>query len=246
MPNHLGPRPTPAGVFHTTRWSLVLAARENNGPQSEEALEQLCRTYSPALYAYLRRAGHGREDAQDLTQDFLSQLVQKDWLDRLQDQRGRFRSFLLTFLKHFLMDERRKNHTLKRGGGTHLISLEDCEAWEKESLVMDGLTPEQMFDRRWAQTMMARALDELRGWYAKQGQLVLFEQLRDLQPGEHGPSSHAEIAAGLGLDAAALNVAARRFRQRYGDYLRREVAQTVVDPQEVQAELRQLVEAFAR
>ena len=238
--------PTPAGVFHTTHWSVVLTAREGSGPQSEEALEQLCRTYSPALYAYLRRVGHGREDAQDLTQDFLSQFVQKEWLERLQDQRGRFRGFLLTFLKHFLEDERLRNGALKRGGGARWVSFEECESWESGALAAAELTPEQMFDRRWAQTVMARALEQLRTWYVKQGQLALFDQLRELQPGEHGPRSHAEIAAGLGLNVATLNTAAQRFRQRYANQLRREVAQTVLDPQEVQAELRQLVEAFAR
>ena len=238
--------PTPAGVFHTTHWSVVLAAREGIGPQSEAALEQLCRTYSPALYAYLRRAGHGREDAQDLTQDFLSQFVQKEWLERLQDQRGRFRSFLLTFLQNFLSDQQRRSDTVKRGGSVLLLSLEECEEWEDEALTAEELTPEQMFDRRWAQTVMARALESLHVWYVKQGQLALFEQLRDLQPGEHGPRSHAEIAAGLGINVEALNTAAQRFRRRYAEHLRREVAQTVLDPQEVQAELRQLVEAFAR
>ncbi len=238
--------PTPAGVFHTTHGSVVLAAREGSGPQSEAALELLCRTYSPALYAYLRRAGHGREDAQDLAQEFLSRFVQKEWLERLQDQRGRFRSFLLTFLKHFLHDERRRNGALKRGGGARLVSFEECEAWESEALAAEGLTPEQMFDRRWAQTVMARALESLRAWYVKQGQLGLFEQLRELQPGEHGPRSHAEIAAALGINVETLNTAAQRFRRRYAEHLRREVAQTVLDPQEVQAELRQLVEAFAR
>ena len=238
--------PTPAGVFHTTHWSIVLLAREGSGPQSEAALEQLCRTYSPALYAYLRRAGHGHEDAQDLTQEFLSQFVHKEWLEHLQDQRGRFRSFLLTFLKNFLSDERRRNGALKRGGGARLVSFEAGEAWENEARAADGLTPEQMFDRRWAQTVMAQALDQLRAWYVKQGQLALFEQLRELQPGERGLRSHAEIAAGLGLGVESLNTAALRFRRRYAEYLRREVAQTVLDPQEVQVELRQLVEAFAR
>ncbi len=246
MPNDFGPVPTPAGVFHTTHWSVVLAAREGSGPQSEAALEELCRTYSPALYAYLRRAGHRREDAQDLAQDFFSKFLAKGWLNRLHDQRGRFRSFLLTFLKHFLADERGRTETVKRGGSTRLVSFEECEAWEREELAAEGLTPEQMFDRRWAQTVMARAQESLRAWYVKQGQLALFEQLRDLQPGEHGPHNHAKIAAGLGLNAAALNTAALRFRRRYAEHLRREVAQTVLDPQEVQAELRQLVEAFAR
>ena len=175
--------PTPAGVFHTTHWSVVLTAREGSGPQSEAALEQLCRTYSPALYAYLRRVGHRREDAQDLTQDFLSQFVQKEWLERLQDQRGRFRGFLLTFLKHFLEDERRRNGALKRGGGARWVSFEECESWESGALAAAELTPEQMFDRRWAQTVMARALEQLRTWYVKQGQLALFDQLRGIAAG---------------------------------------------------------------
>jgi RNA polymerase sigma-70 factor (ECF subfamily) len=146
------------------------------------------------VYAYLRRDGHSPEDAQDLTQEFLSRLVHKDWLAHLQDQRGRFRSFLLTFLKHFLSDQRQRAKRLKRGGGRALVSLDAFEEEDRAKFEpVDGLTADQTYERRWAQAVMAQAAARLREDYAARGKLALFDQLKDLQPGEAGKRSYAKL-----------------------------------------------------
>jgi DNA-directed RNA polymerase specialized sigma24 family protein len=237
----------PAGrVFVTTHWSVVLRAREKDSPDSQAALERLCRTYWPPLYAYVRRQGFSTHDAQDLTQEFLGRLVQKEWLSHLQDQRGKFRSFLLTFLKHFLSDERDRANAQKRGGGQTLISLDACEAEERGALgPVHGLSGDQLYDRRWARAVMDEAARRLREDYIARGKAELFEQLKDLQPGEHGARNYAEIGAALGLTEQAVKNAAHTFRRRYGDLLRDEIAQTVDDPSEVEAEVQHLMQIFA-
>ena len=239
---------TPAGrVFVTTHWSVVLRARDKDSPDSEAARERLCRTYWPPLYHYLRREGHSPQDAQDLTQEFLSRFLHRDGLDHLKDQRGKFRSFLLTFLKHFLSDERDRANALKRGGGQQLISLDACEAEERDALgPVDGLSADQIYDRRWARAVMDEAARRLREEYTARGKTELFEQLKDVQPGEHGAQSYAEIGAALGLTEQAMKNAVHGFRRRYGELLRDEIAQTVDDPGEVEAEVQHLMQVFAR
>jgi len=235
------------GVFQTTQWRVVLAAKEGGSPAAAEALEKLCETYSPAIYAYLRRSGHGPEDAQDLAQEFLSRFVHRDWLQHLEDQRGKFRSFLLTFLRHFVADQRRREKAQKRGGGKMFISLDACTADEQEDLAsMNGFTPDEIFERRWARLVMTRALDCLRADYLRRGKISLFEHLQTLCPGDQDSSSHAEIAASLGISVQAIKNASRAFRRRYAEFMRREVAETVLDPREVGAELAHLVNLFSR
>jgi RNA polymerase sigma-70 factor (ECF subfamily) len=235
------------GVFQTTQWHIVLAAKNGNSPEADAALEELCRVYSPALFAYLRRSGYTFADAQDLAQEFLSRFVHKEWLNHLEDQRGKFRSFLLTFLKHFLSDERRRASAQKRGGGKILISLDACEADERDSIgPVDGLTPDQIYERRWAQAMMTRALEQLREEYARRGKSALFEHLKEQHPGERGANSHASIARDLAMTTQAVKNALHSFRRRYAELMRREVAQTVLDPREVSDELDHLVGLFGR
>jgi DNA-directed RNA polymerase specialized sigma24 family protein len=203
--------------------------------------------YSRSIYAYLRRTGHEVEDAKDLAQEFLSRFVHRDWLNHLEEQRGKFRCFLLTFLKHFLSDEWRRANALKRGGGRMLISLDACEAEERDALApADGLTPDQVYERRWAETVMTRAFERLRADYARRGKSDLFEQLKDLQPGERDSHSHAQIAATLGMTVPAIKSAALSYRRRYADCMRREVAETVLDPREASEELEHLVRVFGR
>jgi RNA polymerase sigma-70 factor (ECF subfamily) len=239
--------PATVQCFATTHWSVVLAAREPDAPRAAAALDKLCRTYWPPLYAYIRREGYGMEDAQDLTQEFLSRLVHKEWLNHLHDQRGKFRSFLLTFLKHFLSHERDRANALKRGGGQIWISLDACEAEERDALgPVDGLSADQIFDRRWARAVMDEAAGRLREEYVKRGKAELFEQLKNLQPGEHANRSYSEIGAALGLTEQAMKNAVHSFRRRYGELLRDEIAQTVDAPGEVEAEVRDLMQIFAR
>ena len=234
-------------VFVTTHWSVVLSARQKDSPGATSAQEHLCRTYWPPLYNYLRRDGYSLEDAKDLTQEFLTRFLHKEWLNHLQDQRGKFRSFLLTFLKHFLSDERDRANALKRGGGQKLISLDACEAEERDTLgPADGLSADQIYDRRWARAVMDEAARRLREEYAARGRAELFEQLKDLQPGEHGEKGYAKIGAAFGLSEQAVKNAAHRFRRRYAELLRDEIAQTVDTPAEVEAEVQHLMQVFAR
>jgi RNA polymerase sigma factor (sigma-70 family) len=239
---------TDAGrVFATTHWSVVLAAKQSDGLLADDALEKLCRSYWPPLYAYIRREGYGVQDAQDLTQEFLSRFIQKEWLGHLQDQRGKFRSFLLTFLKHFLSDERDKAGAQKRGGGKTLLSLDDTLAEERYlSAPAKGLSPDQLFDRRWAETVMERALSRLREEYEARGKTALFEQLKEIQPGEHGQASYAEIGARLGLAEGTIASAVHRLRQRHREILRDEIARTVARPEEIDEEIRSLLAILSR
>ena len=234
-------------AFATTHWSVVLAARLPDSSNAAAALEKLCRTYWRPLYAYIRREGYDVPDAQDLTQEFFSHLLEKDYLSHLHDQRGKFRSFLLTFLKHFLSHERDRANALKRGGGQSWISLDACEAEEREALgPVDGLSADQIYDRRWARAVMDQAAGRLREEYVKRGKAELFEELKNLQPGEHADRSYSEIGAALGLTEQAMKNAVHSFRRRYGELLREEIAQTVDHPGKVEVEVQDLMQIFAR
>jgi RNA polymerase sigma-70 factor (ECF subfamily) len=240
------PPSDPSGrAFVTTHWSVVLSAQEKDSPNSAAARERLCRIYWAPLYHYLLRDGHSRHDAQDLTQEFLSRFLHRDGLDHLHDQRT-FRSFLIKFLKNFLSDERSRANAQKRGGGKQLIPLDAYEAEEREALgPVDGLSADQIYDRRWAQAVMDEAARRLRDEYAKRGKTELFDQLKDLQPGEHGEKSYAEIAAAFGLTEQAFKNAVIRFRRRYAELVRDEIAQTVEAPDEIEAEVQHLKRVFA-
>jgi len=223
-----------------------MAAKRSDGLLADFALERLCRAYWPPLYAFIRREGYDAHEAQDLTQEFLSRFVQKEWLGFLQDQRGTFRSFLLTFLKHFLAEQRVRACAQKRGGGQPLLSLDNCEAEEREALgSVDGLPADQLYDRRWARAVMDEAARRLREEYAARGRTALFEVLKELQPGEHGESSYAEIGATLGLTEQAVKNAVHSFRRRFGEVLREAIAHTVDGPGEVESELQYLKKVFA-
>ena len=151
------------GVFATTHWSVVFTARDGDTSEALAALERLCRSYWKPVYAYIRRDGCQPADAQDLTQEFFRRFIEKEWLDHLQHRRGKFRSFLLTFLKHFLSDERDRAGAQKRGGGQAILSLDELQAEESHGFEPSGsLTADQVFERRWAQTMMERAVTRLR------------------------------------------------------------------------------------
>lgn len=239
--------PDAGGVFATTHWSVVLAAKAGGSLQSDEAMEKLCRAYWPPLYAYIRREGHGATEAQDLTQEFFARLLAKDYLQHLRHQEGKFRSFLLTFLKHFLSDERDKAGAQKRGGGRTFVSLDETSAEDRYlDASSNGLSPEQIYDRRWAQTVMERALNRLREEYAADGKAALFDELKDIQPGEHGESSYAEIGARLGLAKGTIASAVHRLRKRHREILREEIAHTVTRPEEIDEEIRNLLAVLSQ
>ena len=233
--------------FATTHWSVVLAARDRVSPGASEALNDLCRAYWPPLYSYIRRQGHDVAEAQDLTQEFFARLLERDYLARLDQQRGKFRSFLLAFVKHFLSEQRDKARAQKRGGGQTLLSL-DAGVGEEGYLSepVDELTPEQIFERRWVQTLLQRAFDRLAAEYVKVDKAALFEALKDFQPRQPGSLTYAQIGAGLGTTEAAVKSAMQRMRQRHREILREEIAQTVTSAKEVEEEIRHMREVLNR
>jgi RNA polymerase sigma-70 factor (ECF subfamily) len=199
------------------------------------------------VYAYIRREGRVPADAQDLTQEFFRRFIEKEWLEHLQHQRGKFRSFLLTFLKHFLSDQRDRANAQKRGGGQALISLDEMADEERHAFARsDSLTADQVFERRWAQTLMERSVGRLRQEYVDAGKGNLFDQLKDLEPGERGARSYVEIGARFGLSEAGVKSAVHRLRLRHRDLLRREIASTLDSSEDVDEEIRQLMRALGQ
>jgi RNA polymerase sigma-70 factor (ECF subfamily) len=227
--------------FPTTHWSLVMAAGHASSTQSQEALEKLCRVYWPALYAYVRRQGHGPQDSEDLTQEFFARFLEKDYLKRADRERGKFRTFLLTSLKHFLVNEWKKNQAVKRGAG--LVVACDFHAAEAGYAAAGSaaLNPEELFERRWAEAMLEQAVSRLRKEYSAFGKLAVFDALKDMLLGERSEIPYAELAGQLNMSEGAIKVAVHRLRHRYQEVLHAEVAQTVESPTEVEAELRHIV-----
>ena len=224
--------------FATTHWSVVLAAKQGDAAGADVALEKLCRAYWPPLYAYIRRDGHDITEAQDLTQDFFARLLAREYLQKLHHQEGKFRSFLLAYVKNFLLEQRRRGRAQKRGGGCEFISLNQPVGEEGYLLEpVDELTPIEVFDRRWAQGILQTALDRLRQEYATLGQVALFDVLQDYQPREPGGRSYAQLGEDLGMTEAAVKWAVHRMRERHGELLREEIAQTVTRPEEIDEEL---------
>jgi RNA polymerase sigma factor (sigma-70 family) len=247
MPRLVPGTPTHAQWFVTTHWSVVLAAQDGGSPEASAALNDLCRAYWPPLYSYIRRRGHDVAEAEDLTQEFFARLLERDYLARLDHRRGKFRSFLLAYLKHFLSEQREKARAQKRGGGIKLLSL-DASTGEEGYCAepADQLTPEQIFERCWVQTLLQRALDRLAGEYVNSGKTALFEALKDFQPRQPGSLSYAQIAADLGTSEAAIKSAMQRLRQRHRELLREEIAQTVSSANEVEEEIRHMREVLNR
>ena len=230
------------GWFVTTDWSVVLNAKENDSACASEALEKLCKIYWRPLYTFIRRNGYMPADAQDLTQEFFSRLLSKEYLRHLRDQRGKFRSFLLTFVKHFLSDERAKASAQKRGGGRVPLSLEDTSVEDQcVAEAADHLSPDQVFERSWAQTVLNQALARLAEEYHASGKSALFEILKDAQPGEHGPKTYAQLGVELGMSEVAIKSALHRLRRRHREILREEIANTVTRPEDVDEEIRYLI-----
>ncbi len=232
--------------FTTTHWSVVLSAREHDSPQAAAALEKLCRTYWYPLYAYVRRQGHDEPSAKDLTQEFFFRLLQKNRLDQVQREKGRFRSFLLASLKHFLADEWDKAQAQKRGGGQPLLSLDDDTAEDRYQIEpADNLTPDKLFEQRWALTLLDQAKTRLKEEYAQAGKADFYERLRVFEAADPDAPTYAQVAAEFGLTESAVKSAAHRLRQRYGELVREEVAHTVERPEEVDSEIRYLISVIS-
>jgi RNA polymerase sigma factor (sigma-70 family) len=228
-------------AFTTTHWSVVLEA-QGESPAAQEALEKLCRTYWRPIFAFLRRQGLRPDEAEDITQGFFAELLERRSLDAVRKEKGRLRSFLLGGLKYFLANEERRTMAIKRGKGQRLIPLDELHAGDRiEIEAADPMTAEMIYERRWALTVLERVLSRLKDEYRTAGNATLFDSLKELLPDEPGSPSQAEIAARLGLTENAARQAFYRFRRRYQAILREEIANTVATPGDIEDELRHLI-----
>lgn len=245
MPAHSQSNQTQAS-FPTTQWSRVIAAGDPNGPGARESLTALCGIYWYPLYAYVRKRGHSPEQAQDLTQDFFTRLLEKGLIAEADPNRGRFRAFLRAVCFDFLANEHDRRNAKKRGGGRAALSIdaEDAEGRYAKEYSHD-LTPERIFDRTWALTLLSRVLDELKREYENGGRLSLFEDLKGFLIDGAQAVPYQDLASKLGVSEGAARVAVHRLRRRYGYLLREQIAATVDDPADVDDEIRALFAALA-
>jgi RNA polymerase sigma factor (sigma-70 family) len=232
------------GRFATTRWSVVLAAGQLESPESNQALATLCRVYWYPLYAYARRRFQRPDEAQDLTQGFFAELLEKDYLQSVDPKRGKFRAFLLVAFKHYLAKERDKAAAQKRGGGRRTLPL-DFQVGESRYLLepADQTTPEIIYERRWALTLLDQSLTQLRQEFTNAGKQRLFEGLKESLTGDGSGRPYSQLAADLDMTELAVKVAVHRLRRRYREILRAAIAETVASPDEIDDELRDLFAA---
>jgi RNA polymerase sigma-70 factor (ECF subfamily) len=224
-------------VFATTHWSVVLATADEASSQSTEALEQLCRTYWYPLYAYVRRRGYRPEDAEDLTQEFFLRLLRKNYLANVDPSKGKFRSFLLAAINHFLANEWDRTNAVKRGGRVTFVALDLDSAEQRLAETSLEHLPEQIFERCWALAFLQKVLGRLRAEVVQAGHGAHFEELKVFLTGDKPPDSYATLAGKLGTNEASLRKEVQRLRHRYGELLREEIARTVASPAEVEDEL---------
>lgn len=230
--------------FPTTAWTQVISAGRHPDTQGVDALASLCERYWQPIYAYVRRSGYSSDDAQDLTQEFFARVLEKNYIERADRSKGRFRSFLLSSLQYFLCDEGDRRGALKRGGGRPSLPFElrdgeDCygqEPWHDE-------TPQRIFERRWALALLDRVLDRLRNDAIRQARGEHFDRLKGFLL-EAGDVPYAAVAAELGVSEGSLKVAIHRLRRKYRDFFRDEIAATVASPGEVQGEIQYLLNAL--
>jgi len=233
---------TQNGVFASTHWSVVLTAGEGQSPQASEALEKLCQAYWQPLYVYARRRGYSPEDAQDLTQQFFALFLRKRSFSLADPSRGRFRVFLLKSLQHFLADDWKRAHRIKRGGGAPEVSMDSYHAEDRIAIELaDTKTPEGAYEQRWAVTLIEQVLTALRQEFNAADKARLFEELSGFIWGDKSTASYAEIAGHLNLTEGTVKVAVHRLRQRFRELLRAEVAHTVARPEDIDGELRHLI-----
>ena len=228
-------------AFNTTHWSVVLEA-QGESPAAQEALEKLCRTYWRPIYGFVRRQGAGTEDAEDLTQGFFALLLERKDLNTVRKKKGRLRSYLLASVKHFLADESRHSMAVKRGKGQRLIPLDVIRERERVDVERsDRLTADQIYERRWAFTVLEQVMARLRDEYRSAGNLRFFDQMRKMLMDEADRPSQAQVAIEFDMTENAVKQAFYRFRQRYQTLLRDEIAHTVAMPGDIEDELRHLI-----
>jgi len=234
-------------AFVTTHWSVVLTAGRTDTTSACDALAKLCQSYWYPLYSYVRRRGYSPEDAEDLTQEFFARFLAQNWVERADREKGRFRTFLLSAMHHFLANEWDRARAQKRGGGAPLLPLEFDEAETRYSREpADNVTPEQHFERRWVQALLEQTLKLLSAEYEREGKAELFAALNPCLVGERTSQPYAELGAKLGMGEGAVKSAVHRLRQRYRQLLRQEIAQTVAGPGELEEELKYLFAVLAR
>ncbi len=234
------------GAFSTTHWSVVLGAGQSDLAGVTAALERLCRTYWYPIYAFVRRRGSDPHESEDLTQSFFAFLLEKDTLKKVDRQKGKFRTFLLAALTNFLNNEWDKSRTLKRGGQQQIISLDETVAEELyRHEAVESLTPEKLFERRWAWALIEQVLARLKQEYASGAKADLFAKLEPALTGETPPGVFGQWAGELSMSEGAVKVALHRLRRRFGEVLRSEIAHTVSSPEEIDDEIRHLFAAIA-
>ena len=232
--------------FEETAWSVVIATGATTPARAQTAMGELCRIYWRPIYAYLRRSGYDKDDAQDLTQSFFQHLLENETLRRVSREKGRFRSFLLGALKRCLADEQMQRHTLKRGGRIQFISTDDLEAEELHHLRVDHeAAPDEILDARWAGVVLERALEKVRAECVAEGKVGFFEALSPFLEGTKPDVSYQEVADRMGLGLGAVKTLIYRLRRQFAAAVRREIMQTVSAPHEVDDELRRLRTVFA-
>lgn len=231
--------------FATTHWSVIVAAGDGHSPEAREALGVLCRTYWYPLYAYVRRQGFAPDGAQDLTQEFFARFLEKDFLAQVDRAKGRFRSFLLTACKHFLANERDRAAAKKRSGGREIAALDFRSAEDRYSLEpAHCLTPEKLFERRWAMTLLDQVLARLRQEFVVADKAKHFDVLKAFLTGQKYTEAHGEVGRKLGMSQGAVKVAVHRLRRRYRELLREEIMRTLDDQSEIEDEIRNLFTAL--
>jgi RNA polymerase sigma-70 factor (ECF subfamily) len=235
-----------ADQFTTTHWSVVLAAGQESSPEAAQALAELCRSYWYPLYAYVRRKGYAVADAQDLTQEFFARFLEKNYAGAVDRQKGKFRSFLLASLEHFLAKEWTRAHRLKRGGGQTIIAWDGCDPEERYRLEpADHSTAERLYEKRWALTVLEQAMAALGSEYTAAGKKKIFEELRPFLSGDDDDVSYSDLAGKLEMSEGAVRVAVHRLRQRYGECVRAEIAKIVQRPEHIEEELGHLLAALS-
>jgi RNA polymerase sigma factor (sigma-70 family) len=239
-------RSAPGDVFATTHWTVVLAAGKRHTPQSDTALEELCKSYWFPLYAYVRRRGQTKENAEDLTQAFFARLLAKNFLENVGSEKGKFRAFLLASLKHFLANEWDKSQAQKRGSGEIHLSLDWQTADTKfQVAAVNEPSPDRAFDREWALALLAKVIERLQLECEAEGKAELFSQLKNFLTAGKNESAQSEIAKSLGMEEGAVRVAIHRLRKRYRQLLRDEIAQTLSESAMVDEEMQALFGAFS-
>lgn len=233
-------------LFPNTRWSVVLAARQQFSPESAAALETICRAYWHPLYAYARRSGLAPHDAQDLVQEFFCRLLEKHWLDSANPEKGKLRSFLIVALKHFLNKEWRHASAQKRGGGQAHIQIDTTFAESSLAADMTVSAPEEAFDRQWALTLLDLTVHRLKAEFIAAGKPADFEALKSCLMAGRGDIDYAAVAQQLGINEASARVAVHRLRKRFREIYREEISQTLADGADLDSELRHLAAALAR